>query len=107
MMLACQSLPPPVMDLAETKIYINDAIEAKADIYAPVELQFAKEKLARAETLVADKDYPLALRLAGEARADAELAMLRSQLAKLRAEVNMKVKANQELRAELIQRGEQ
>lgn len=107
LMLACQSLPPPATDLVETKIYIENAIEAEAEIYAPVELQFAKEKLARAENLIADNDYSPALRLAVEARTDAELALLRSQLAKLRAEVNAKMTANQELRTELMQRGEQ
>jgi hypothetical protein len=103
----CQTTPPPTADLSDAAERIELAIAAKADTHAPVELQFARDKLARAEALSADKNYPAALRLIAEARADADLAMTRARSAQLRAEVARRTRANEQLRSELLGRSGQ
>lgn len=99
---ACQTLPPPTADLADAKLRIEQAAAAEAETHAPVELQFARDKLARAEALSLDKDYTGAARLVAEARADADLAQARARAAKLRNEVARQSRDNDSLRAELL-----
>ena len=75
----CSTLPPPVEQMAVSRTTIErvsaapDAVEA-----APVELSQAREKLARAERAMNDKDYITARRLAAEAEADARVAESRA-----------------------------
>lgn len=103
----CQTTPPPTADLSDAAERIAQAQEAQAEAHAPVELQFARDKFARAQAMVADKDFAQAMRLVAEARADADLALARSRAARLRAEVTSRTQANEALRSELLGRSGQ
>ncbi len=99
---ACQTVPPPTIDLSDAALRIEQAEAVDAQSHAPVELQFARDKLARAQALHADKDYAGAARLTAEARADADLAHARARAAQLRLDVANQTRANEALRVELL-----
>lgn len=102
---ACQTLPPPTGDLADARLRLEAAAAANAETHAPVELQFARDKLAKSEELIAAGDHVAAARLIAEARADADLAQVRARAAQLRAELLERRRSNDALRAELLGRG--
>lgn len=99
---SAQAAKPPTAELADAAQRIETAALEQADKYAPVEWQFAVDKLAAAENLVAAKKYKDAGPLASEAAVDAELAAARARTARTRAEVAKKIEANQMLRRELL-----
>ncbi len=78
----CASVPPPTAQMAVSKAAVARAITADTNEFAPVELQSAKDKLARAERAMAQEHYELAKQLAEEAQVDARLAEAKSQSAK-------------------------
>ncbi len=102
---ACQTLPPPSGDLADARLRVEAAEAADAQTHAPVEFQFARDKLARAEELIEAGDHAAAARQIAEARADADLAQVRAEAARLRAELDERMRANEALRADLLGRG--
>lgn len=104
---ACQTTPPPTSDLSDASLRIEQAVAANAETLAPVELQFARDKLERAQGSITDKDFSVAERLIAESRADADLARTRARAAQLRADVAKQVKANEALRVELLGRNGQ
>jgi predicted S18 family serine protease len=76
---ACSSLPPPVEQMAITRSTVERVSSAPNAVdAAPVELNQAREKLARAERAMNDKDYVTARRLGAEAEADARVAESRA-----------------------------
>lgn len=81
---------------------VQGALAAEAEIYAPVELRFAQERVAQAREALASGDNKRAARLAAQAEADAELAMARSRVAHLRAAADAQAAENAKLRAELL-----
>ncbi|QDQ27552.1 DUF4398 domain-containing protein [Chitinimonas arctica] len=74
MLAACASQPLPNEQLAVGKSAVDAAQTAGAAEYAPLELDAAREKIARASTAQRAKHYEEARRLAAEAEVDAELA---------------------------------
>ncbi len=79
MLAACSSVPPPVAQMAETRTTVERVSSAPNAVdAAPVELSQAREKLARAERAMNDKDYVTARRLGAEAEADARVAESRA-----------------------------
>ncbi len=75
----CSSKNPPVEKISNAQSAINRASDNKAEVYAPLELKIAKEKLDRAKELSKDKKYEDAEMLAEEAKADARLAEEKSR----------------------------
>lgn len=75
---ACASTPPPTAQMAVARASVDRAT-GPAAAEAPIEMAAAREKLNRANTAMAAKDYPVAKRLAEEAEADATLAEARSR----------------------------
>lgn len=73
LLAACASAPPPSEELAVGRAAVDRASSAAA-AEAPVELAAARDKIARANTAYAGKDYVLARQLAEQAEADANLA---------------------------------
>lgn len=69
---ACAGTPPKE-EMAVSRASVERAA-GPAAAEAPVEMAAAREKLARATTAYANKDYALAKQLANEAEADATLA---------------------------------
>ena len=79
LLAACSSLPPPVEQMAVTRTTVERVSSAPNAVdAAPVELSQAREKLARAERAMNDKDYVAARRLGAEAEADARVAESRA-----------------------------
>jgi len=79
LLAACSNLPPPVEQMAVTRTTVERVASAPNAVdAAPVELSQAREKLARAERAMNDKDYVTARRLGAEAEADARVAESRA-----------------------------
>ena len=79
LLTACASVPPPVEQMAVTRTTVERVSSAPNAVdAAPVELSQAREKLARAERAMNDKDYVTARRLGAEAEADARVAESRA-----------------------------
>jgi outer membrane PBP1 activator LpoA protein len=80
---ACSSTPkPPTEALQAAEQAIETAEQARVADYASPELGNAREKLTAARMAVQEEDMEQAQRLAEQSRADAELALARSQAAK-------------------------
>jgi hypothetical protein len=61
---------------------VTDAVAAGGSQFAPVEMNAARDKIARANKAMAAKDYKLARSLAIEAQADAKLAQSKANSTK-------------------------
>ncbi len=75
----CASKNPPLDKISSAESAINRASDNKAQIYAPLELKIAKEKVEKAKMLLKDKQYEEAAMIAEEAKVDAELAEEKSR----------------------------
>ncbi len=75
----CASKNPPLDKISSAESAINRASDNKAQIYAPLELKIAKEKVEKAKMLLKDKQYEEAAIIAEEAKVDAELAEEKSR----------------------------
>ncbi len=103
MLLAgCASTPLPTDDVNRSATLVQGALAAEAEVYAPVELRFAQDRVAQAREALAAGDHKRAERLAAQAAADAELAMARARVARLRAAADAQASENAKLRAELL-----
>ena len=86
LMLGCSSLKTPATaDVAVSKAAVDNAADAGAAQFAPVEMTAARDKLALANKAMAAKDYKLARNLAAQAQADAKLAQGKANSAKAQA----------------------
>jgi hypothetical protein len=90
----CASTPIPNEKVAVAQASVQRAEQAGAVEYAPVEMQAARDKLARAQKAIADHDAQPATQLAEQANVDA-------QLAEATAQQHRSHKAAQELDASL------
>lgn len=99
----CASVPPPdgAMNLAQAQL--QEARDAGASDYAPVDLGFAQDKFQQAQTAMAQRNYKDAANLAEEARADAELARAKARLGNAQAQIKTKLEDNERLRAQAEQ----
>ena len=79
---ACSSTPQPTAQMAVAKSTVQ-RVSAAAPVtaHAPVELQQARDLLAKAERAMADKDYVAARRYAEDAEASAQVAESKAQAA--------------------------
>jgi hypothetical protein len=82
--LGCSSSlkTPATADVAVSKAAVESAASAGGVEFAPVEMNAAREKLAKANQAMANKDYKLATDLANQAQADAKLAQGKANSAK-------------------------
>jgi len=87
LLAACGSTNPPSQQLTETQMVIQQAEQLGAEDYAPLEIRDAKIKLGLAREAVEAKEYEKAIRLAEQARVDAELAQIKAQSGKAQEEV--------------------
>lgn len=98
--LAACAGTPPLEQVAVSRAAVERVSGASAS-EAPVEVALARDKMARAQRAMADKDYELARQLAEQAEADANLAEARARVNRsdsALAEVRASIRA---LRAEL------
>ena len=97
----CASVPAPTAQMAVSKAAVEHASSAGTTEFAPVELQSAKDKLARAEKAMAQENYELARQLAEEAQADARLAEAKSETAQAQKASQDSQAASRALRQEI------
>ena len=90
---------PAIFDAAAAAIERAEAMGG--DEFAPVEMRFAREKLASAELGMEKQKYDVAVYLMEESEINAELAIEKSRTAKSRRAVNEQRKINQELEERL------
>ena len=83
LMVGCSSLKTPATaEVAVSKAAIANATDTGAGELAPLEMASAREKMMRANTAMAAKDYKLAIQLANQAQADAKLAQSKANSTK-------------------------
>lgn len=97
----CASTPPSLDFLDEADQAALKAAEAGALEHAPLELKYAREKLAGARAAAADRDYTLARQLASQSQVNSELAASKTLAAQAREEARAMREANEALRQEL------
>ena len=84
--VGCSSLKTPATaDVAVSRAAVDNAAGAGGTQFAPMEMAAAREKMARANKAMADKDYKLAMDLAAQAQADAKLAQSKANSTKAQA----------------------
>ncbi len=83
---ACASAPvPPTAALQAAELAIANAEEARIADYSSPELGKARENLTAARAAVGKEQMVLALHLAEQSRADAELASAKAEMSKAKA----------------------
>lgn len=92
---------PKVLDTVEKSIQL--AQTAGGEEFAPVEMRFAREKLASAKLAMEKQKYEVVVYLAEEAEINAELAIEKSRTAKSRRKVSELRKSNEELYERLVE----
>lgn len=100
---ACASTPPPdprLLDNAESAL--RQAEDAGAADYAPLELRFARERLAAARQHMEAGRPAETRRVADEAEIEAQLALARTRAAQTRAELAQRQRALERLRSDLV-----
>jgi len=98
---ACTTVRPDaaIFDAAEEAILAAEAVGG--DEFAPVEMRFAREKLASAKKGMEKEKYEVAVYLVEESEINAELAIEKSRTAKSRRRMNELRKSNEELEARM------
>jgi hypothetical protein len=102
LLAACATTPPDPRLLDNARNAIQQAQEAGASEYAPLELRFARERLTAAEFEAERNNAGAARRLADEAEIEAQLALARTQAALTRAELAQRQRDLESLRADLV-----
>ena len=88
-------LDPAILETTEKAIQAAES--AGGNEFAPVEMRFAREKLASARIGMEKQKYKVAMYLMEEAEINAELAIEKSRTARSRRQVNELRKSNEEL----------
>lgn len=101
MLAACASTPPPREQMAVAEAAVANASSAGAQQWAPSELRVAQDKLVRAQSALAAKDYARATTLATEADIDARLASAAAAAAKAKKAADEVQEADRALREEM------
>ncbi len=94
---ACATPKPPSDSLETAERAIDNAVQAGAEQHAPVELRFARERLAEAQKGIERKSYEKAIYLFEQSEINSELAIEKSREAKVRAALAEQIKQNEVL----------
>jgi predicted S18 family serine protease len=92
---------PPLANLSQADLAVQEAEKKTASQYAPLDLQTAREQLNKAKRAMDDKKYEEARRLADQALVNAQLAEAKAGAEKARQAAAELQKSIQMLRAEL------
>jgi Domain of unknown function (DUF4398) len=92
---------PPLANLSQAELAVQEADTNTASQYAPLELKTAREQLADAKRAMDDEEYDEARRLADQALANAQLAEAKAGAEKARQAAAELQKSIQTLRAEV------
>ena len=101
MLTACTSIRPGPDAFVSAEAGIVAAEKVGGDEFAPVEMRFAREKLASANKGMEKQKYEIALYLIEQSEINSELAIEKSRAAKSRRRVNEQRKSNEELESRL------
>jgi hypothetical protein len=104
MLSACASTPPPNAELAVSTAAVAHAVGAGAPELAPAEMRSARDKLDRANSAFASRDYEAARNLAEQARVDALLAEAKSESTKATRAADAMAESNRVLRQEMARK---
>ena len=95
---SCSAVKPQANAFASAEEAIDAAVQAGAEQHSPVELRFAREKLAEAHKGMDYKQYDKAIYLIEESEINSELAIEKSRAAILRGQVTELTRENEILR---------
>lgn len=98
---ACTSIRPGPDAFVSAEQAIVAAEEAGGDEFAPVEMRFAREKLASANKGMEKQKYEVAMYLVEQSEINSELAIEKSRAAKSRRQVSELRKSTEELETRL------
>ncbi len=97
LMTACATPKPPEDAFHSAERAIEAAIQAGAEQHAPVELRFAREKLAEAQKGIEYKQFDKSFYLIDQSEINSELAIEKAKEAKIRAALSEQIKQNEVL----------
>ena len=98
---ACATTKPPPNAFNSAKQAIDAAVQAGAEEHSPVELRFAREKLAQAHSDMDRKHYDKALYLIDQSEINSELAIEKTRTALIRGNVTELARKNEILREDI------
>jgi uncharacterized protein DUF4398 len=97
---ACSTPSRPAAAVSNAELAVHQADAKDAGEHAPLEIQLAREKLARAQKALHDDDHDKARRLADEALVDALLADAKADTQESRATAQALQQSIQSLQSE-------
>lgn len=98
-LLAACTAPKPAPEIFnDAEEALQAAIAAEAEEHAPVELRFARQKMADAQTAMAEKKYANVTNLLEQSEINSELAIEKTKTAQLRAKVTDLARQNEILK---------
>jgi hypothetical protein len=95
---SCATPKPAPNAFGDAEQAIQKAIDAGAEEHSPVELRFAREKLAEAQKGIEFRQYDKAIYLFEQSEINSELAIEKSRTAEIREQVAEKTRQNEILR---------
>jgi len=99
LLLASCAAPQPAPEaFANAEKAIDAAVQAGAEEHSPVELRFAREKLAEARKGIDARQYDKSFYLIEQSEINSELAIQKSRAAEMRAKVAELTRENEILR---------
>jgi len=98
LLVSCTTVKPAPDAFNDAEEAIEAAIRAGAEEHSPVELRFAREKLAEARKGMEVKQYDKSIYLIEQSEINSELAIEKSRTAETRARVSEKARENEILR---------
>ena len=98
LLASCTTVKPAPDAFNDAEEAIEAAIRAGAEEHSPVELRFAREKLAEARKGMEVKQYDKSIYLIEQSEINSELAIEKSRTAATRARVSEKARENEILR---------
>ena len=98
LLASCTTVKPAPNAFNDAEEAIEAAIRAGAEEHSPVELRFAREKLAEARKGMEVKQYDKSIYLIEQSEINSELAIEKSRTAEIRAKVSEQTRENEILR---------
>ncbi len=98
LLASCVTAKPAPDAFGDAEKAIDAAIRAGAEEHSPVELRFAREKLAEARKGMEYKQYDKSIYLVEQSEINSELAIEKSRTALIRAKVTEQARENEILR---------
>ena len=98
LLASCTTVKPAPDAFNDAEEAIEAAIRAGAEEHSPVELRFAREKLAEARKGMEVKQYDKSIYLIEQSEINSELAIEKCRTAEIRAKVSEQTRENEILR---------